>query len=141
MSLWLGTLPHLQPHSYPFSGGLSSCHQAPQLGQGNKACLRDGGQVGVDIVQGVVDIGEGTTHSLGEAGVADESTDITSPTREGQQGQSSVLMLLPRTLQIHPHQLPAGGSGAERWAPLPEQRLPSKCVHTARGPERRDTGN
>lgn len=60
----------------------------------------------MDIFQSVVHVGEGALHSLGEASIADEGTDTTSPTREGWHGQhvgSSVPMLPPSTLQIHPH--------------------------------------
>lgn len=67
-------------------------------GKGAQACLRDGGNIDVDVVEGGVDVGEGTAHSLGEASVADEGTNITSPTREGWQGQcvgSSALTVPP----------------------------------------------
>jgi len=103
-------------------------HQAPQPGQGDQACLGDGGHVGVDIVQGVVDVGEGASHSLGEAGVADEGADITSPAREGRQGQHtgrSVPMLPTRTLRIHPHRPQAA------VPPLPEH--PSECPAHSQG--------
>lgn len=90
---------------------------APKTWQGDHACLGDGGHVGVDVVQSVVHIGEGALHSLGEADVADEGTDTTSSTREGWQGKhvgSSVPMLPPSTLQIHPHRPRPAGSGAHQ---------------------------